>query len=55
MSDPTVIRGLLAGLPATGAMTVLETVCRENRIRELIPIPLTPYREAVTRALRGEV
>jgi len=28
-----------------------EVVCRENRIRELIPIRLTPFAEAVTRAL----
>uniref|UniRef100_A0A831U2A6 NAD-dependent epimerase/dehydratase family protein n=1 Tax=Geobacter metallireducens TaxID=28232 RepID=A0A831U2A6_GEOME len=28
-----------------------EVVCRDNRIRELIPIPLTPYDEAVKIAL----
>lgn len=31
-----------------------EVVCRENRIRELIPIRLTPFAEAVTRALAEE-
>jgi uncharacterized protein YbjT (DUF2867 family) len=31
-----------------------EVVCRDNRIRELIPIPLTPYDEAVRIALREE-
>lgn len=28
-----------------------EVICRENRIRELLPIPLTPFDEAVRRAL----
>jgi uncharacterized protein YbjT (DUF2867 family) len=28
-----------------------EVVCRENRIRELIPFRLTPFDEAVTKAL----
>jgi len=32
-----------------------EVVCRENRIRELIPIRLTPFAEAVTRALAEDV
>jgi len=30
MNDPTVIRGLLAGLAATGAMTLLEIVARSR-------------------------
>jgi len=32
-----------------------EVVCRENRIRALIPIRLTPFAEAVTRALAEDV
>jgi len=31
-----------------------EVVCRESRIRELVPIPLTPYDEAVRIALAEE-
>lgn len=31
-----------------------EVVCRENRIRELIPFPLTPFDEAVAHALKEE-
>lgn len=31
-----------------------EVVCRDNRIRELIPIPLTPYDEAIKIALAEE-
>ncbi|GFO58360.1 NADH-binding protein [Geomonas silvestris] len=31
-----------------------EVVCRENRIRELIPFPLTPFDEAVVQALQEE-
>ena len=51
---------LVTTVPASVARPLVnglrnEVVCRENRIRELIPVPLTPYREAVTRALRGEV
>lgn len=32
-----------------------EVICRENRIRELIPFRLTPYDEAVRKALTEEV
>ncbi len=32
-----------------------EVICRENRIREIISLPLTPYREAVVLALEGRV
>ena len=28
-----------------------ETIVRDNRIRELIPFPLTPFKEAVSAAL----
>jgi hypothetical protein len=31
-----------------------EVVCRENAIRELLPIHLTPYDEAVRNALAAE-
>lgn len=31
-----------------------EVVCRESRIRELIPFPLTPFDEAVAQALKEE-
>lgn len=51
---------LMTSVPASVAHPLVEglrneVVCRENRIRDLIPISLTPYREAVTRALRGQV
>lgn len=50
---------LVASVPASVARPLVEglrneVVCRENRIRDLIPIPLTSYREAVTLALRGQ-
>lgn len=31
-----------------------EVICRENTIRELLPIRLTPYEEALRKALRAE-
>jgi uncharacterized protein YbjT (DUF2867 family) len=31
-----------------------EVICRDNRIREILPIPLTPYDEAVRTALSEE-
>ena len=51
---------LVTSVPASVAHPLVEglrneVVCREDRIRDLIPFPLTPYREAVTLALRGQV
>lgn len=31
-----------------------DTICRDRRIREILPIPLTPFKEAVARALASE-
>jgi uncharacterized protein YbjT (DUF2867 family) len=51
---------LVTDVPAALANPLIEglrneVICRENRIRELVPIPLTPFREAVALALRGKV
>jgi len=51
---------LVTDVPAALASPLIEglkneVICRENRIRELIPIPLTPYRDAVRMALAGKV
>lgn len=48
--------GLITPLPPSVSMPLIEglkneVVCRENAIRELIPIRLTPYDEALRRAL----
>jgi uncharacterized protein YbjT (DUF2867 family) len=48
--------GLVTPVKASIAIPLIEglrneVVCRENRIRDLIPFPLTPYDEAVRRAL----
>lgn len=42
--SPSVSMPLIEGLKN-------EVICREDSIREIIPIPLTPYEEAVRRAL----
>jgi len=47
---------LVSGVPAPVVRALLEgleneVVCRDDRIRELLPIPLTPFREAVRKAL----
>jgi len=51
---------LVTDVPAALANPLIEglkneVVCRENRIRELVPIPLTPFREAVALAFEGKV
>lgn len=45
--SPSISMPLIEGLSS-------EVVCREHRIRELIPIPLTPYDEAIKIALAEE-
>lgn len=50
---------LVTSVPMSIAFPLVEglrndTVCRDNRIRELLPIPLTPFKEAVARALNIE-
>ncbi|GFO67167.1 NADH-binding protein [Geomonas limicola] len=44
---PSIAIPLIEGLAS-------EVICRENRIRELIPFPLTPFNEAVMQALEEE-
>lgn len=44
---PAVSMPLIEGLAT-------EVICHDNRIRELLPIPLTPFAEAVKRALAEE-
>ncbi len=51
---------LVTTVPASVAHPLVEglrneVVCRENRIRDIVPQPLTPYREAVALALQGVV
>jgi len=51
--------GLITPVKPSIAMPLIEglaneVVCRENRIRELLPFPLTPYNEAVRIALAEE-
>jgi len=51
--------GLITPVKPSIAMPLIEglaneVVCRENRIRELLPFPLTPYDEAVRIALAEE-
>ena len=51
---------LVTTVPASVAHPLVEglkneVVCRENRIRNIIPQPLTPYREAISLALQGIV
>ncbi len=51
---------LFSPLPPSVSMSLIEglaneVICRENSIRELIPIHLTPYDEAVRIALREDV
>lgn len=51
---------LVTDVPASVAHPLVEglrneVVCRDNRIRELVPQSLTPYRQAVTLALQGRV
>jgi len=48
--------GLITPVPPSVAMPLIEglkneVVCRENSIRELLPIRLTPYEEALRKAL----
>ena len=48
--------GLITPVPAAMSMPLIEglkneVICRENAIRELIPLRLTPYDEAVRKAL----
>jgi len=50
---------LVTSVPMSIAFPLVEglrndTICRDNRIRELLPIPLTPFKEAVARALNIE-
>jgi len=44
---PSIAIPLIEGLAS-------EVICRENRIRDLIPFPLTPFDEAVALALEEE-
>ncbi len=51
---------LVTTVPASVAHPLVEglrneVVCRENRIRDIVPQSLTPYREAVALALQGVV
>jgi len=51
---------LVTDVPAALANPLIEglkneVICRENRIREIVPIPLTSFREAVALALIGKV
>lgn len=51
---------LFSPVPASVSMPLIEglaneVICRENSIRELIPIRLTPYDEAIRTALKDEV
>lgn len=51
---------LVTDVPAALASPLIEglkneVICRDNRIIDLVPIPLTSYREAVTMALAGKV
>jgi len=51
--------GLITPVPPSVSMPLIEglkneVVCRENAIRELLPIHLTPYDEAVRNALAAE-
>jgi uncharacterized protein YbjT (DUF2867 family) len=51
--------GLITPIKASIAMPLIEglaseVICRENRIRELIPLRLTPFEESVKIALREE-
>jgi len=50
--------GLITPVPPSVSMPLIEglkneVVCRENAIREILPIRLTPYDEAVRKALAG--
>jgi uncharacterized protein YbjT (DUF2867 family) len=51
--------GLITPVPPSISMPLIEglkneVICRENAIREIIPIPLTPYDEAIRKALAKE-
>jgi len=51
--------GLITPVPPSVSMPLIEglkneVICRENSIRELLPIRLTPYDEAVRNALAAE-
>jgi len=51
--------GLITPVPPSVSMPLIEglkneVVCRENAIREIIPIRLTPYDEAIRKALAEE-
>jgi uncharacterized protein YbjT (DUF2867 family) len=51
--------GLITPVPPSVSMPLIEglkneVVCRENAIREIIPIRLTPYDEAIRKALAKE-
>ena len=51
--------GLITPVPPSLSMPLIEglkneVVCRENAIREILPIRLTPYDEAVRKALAAE-
>lgn len=50
---------LVTSVPMNIAFPLVEglrndTVCRDNRIRKLLPIPLTPFKEAIAHALNIE-
>lgn len=52
--------GLFSTVPPSVSMPLIEglsneVICREHSIRELIPLRLTPYDEAVQRALADEI
>jgi len=49
--------GLVSGVPVPVVRALLdgldnEVVCRDDRIREILPIPLTPFGQAVKKALQ---
>jgi uncharacterized protein YbjT (DUF2867 family) len=51
--------GLITPVPPSVSMPLIEglkneVICRENAIREIIPIRLTPYDEALRKALAAE-
>lgn len=51
--------GLFSSVKSSIAMPLIEglkneVICRDNRIRDLVPIPLTRYEEAVKKALAEE-
>jgi uncharacterized protein YbjT (DUF2867 family) len=50
--------GFITPVPASVSMPLIEglkneVICRENSIREIVPIRLTPYEEAVRKAMAG--